>query len=141
QLSTPERLSAQAKLTITSSLYQPLALAARSGAAPIVGAVLSMLTNAGSEALLPALSSAVPSTVKAMPSVVLVCGPVQLATPERSSPQVKLTTTSVLFQPLALAAGAWTWLMVGEVRSILTCALLAASMLPALSTLQYCKLW
>src|SRR5438093_12686441 len=55
QLSMPERLSAQVKLTITSSLYQPLALAARSGAALIVGAVLSMLTSAGSVAVLLAL--------------------------------------------------------------------------------------
>src|SRR5438094_10526941 len=45
QLSIPDRLSAQVKVTITSSLYQPLALAGRSGRALRVGALLSMLTT------------------------------------------------------------------------------------------------
>src|SRR5436190_7100323 len=98
-----------------------------------------MLTVAGSDALLLALSTAVPGAAWFLPSAVLVWGPLQLATPERLSLQVNITVTLVLFQPLALAAGAWLWLMVGEVLSILTCAVFAASTLPALSTLQYCK--
>jgi hypothetical protein len=34
-----------------------------------------------------------------------VCGGVQLAIPERASPQVNVTVTLVLFQPFAFAAG------------------------------------
>src|SRR5437870_3442158 len=99
----PDRVSAQVKLTITSSLYQPKLLAARSGAARMVGAVLSMLTAAGWVVLLLALSTATAGAGWFWPSAVRVCGPVQLATPERLSAQVKVTVTSVLFQPLAFA--------------------------------------
>src|SRR5919199_1012480 len=60
QVAIPDRLSAQVKPTVTSALYQPLALAARSAAALMVGAVLSMLTRTGSLAVLPALSTALP---------------------------------------------------------------------------------
>ena len=51
----------------------------------MVGFVLSMLTVAGSVAVLPALSSAVPVTGWFWPSVVLVWGAVQLAMPESES--------------------------------------------------------
>src|SRR6185437_3651092 len=56
QTSTPERVSAQVKVTVTLPLYQPPALAVRFRAALIVGGVLSMLMNATSLALFPALS-------------------------------------------------------------------------------------
>ena len=59
----PDRPSTQVKVTSTGALYQPLALAGRSAAAMIVGAVSSRLTDAGSVALLPALSTAVPVTI------------------------------------------------------------------------------
>ena len=72
----------------------------------IVGLVLSMLTVAGSVAVLPALSIAVPVTGWSPPSVVTVCGAVQLAMPDSAwSAQVKVTVTSALFQPLPFAAG------------------------------------
>ncbi len=79
-----------------------------------------MLTEAGSVAVFPALSTAVPRTNWFCPSVVTVVFPVppaapsQVAMPEAvelleafgGSPQVKLTVTSLLFQPLAFAGGA-----------------------------------
>src|SRR5207247_1534292 len=140
QLSTPDRLSAHEKLTSTSALYQPSALAARSAAALMVGGVLSMLTVAGSLAELPALSSAVPATDCSAPSVVTDFGLVQEATPETPSAHVNVMVTSVLFQPTVLAAGDWLCVIVGGVLSILTWTVLAASVLPALSTLQNCRL-
>ena len=73
-VSMPDRPSVPSKETVTSSLYQPAALAARSGAPVMVGAVLSMLTVAVPVTLLPALSVAVPVTFCALPSVVTVCG-------------------------------------------------------------------
>src|SRR5437763_227480 len=139
QLATPDRpaWSAQVKPTVTLALYQPLALAGRSGAAEMVGGVLSMLTVAGSVAVLPALSVAVPVTGWSVPWVVTVWAAVHPAMPDRASAQVKVTLTSVLFQPWVLAAGAWVWLMVGAVMSILTVMVWTSSVLSALSTLQY----
>src|SRR3954467_1450164 len=97
-----------------------------------------MLTVAGSVAVLPAVSTAVPVTVWLAPSPVTVWGAVQLAMPDKLdwSSQLKVTVTSVLFQPLPLAAGSWVWPIVGGVLSILTWISLWASLLPALSTLQ-----
>src|SRR5688572_8198462 len=71
-----------------------------------VGAVLSMLiAPTAVEAVLPALSRAVPSTDCAAPSpCTRLFGP-QLFTAERSSLQLKVTITSVLFQPKPFAAG------------------------------------
>src|SRR6266545_2754296 len=134
--SIPDSASEQLKLTVTAAAYQPFALGARSATASIVGSVSSMETVAGSVAWLPALSTAVPGTGWSLPSVVTVCGPVQLATPDWVSEQVKVTVTAPLFQPLALAVGARSWLMVGGVLTILASRVLAASTLPALSTLQ-----
>src|SRR6266516_676580 len=92
---TPERFawSAQAKLTVTSSAYQPLPFGARSAAAVTVGGVRSMLTVAVSLALLPALSVPVPCTCCPPPSVVTLTGGVQLATPEPASVHVNVTVT------------------------------------------------
>ena len=61
-VSMPDRPSSPSKETVTSSEYQPAALAARSGAPVMVGAVLSRLTVAVPVTLLPALSVAVPVT-------------------------------------------------------------------------------
>ena len=84
---------------MTSSLYQPLALAARSLAPEMIGAVLSMLTSAVSVAELPAPSLAVPVTFWPVPSVLTVASPVQLATPEPPwSAHSKVTATFWLVQ-------------------------------------------
>ena len=101
----PEPLpSSPLKLTVTFVLFQPLALAAGVRLALAVGAVLSMLMpETVVLAVLPALSVTVPSTGWSAPSP-SVTGAVQAATPERASSQVKLTMTSALYQPLALAA-------------------------------------
>src|SRR2546428_3599852 len=105
QLWIPESVSAQLKRTVTSFLYQPAALGELVAAPLIVGAVLSMLIpETVVLALLPALSSAVPLADWAAPSALRVIGLVQLAIPERRSEQRKLAVTSLLFQPLALAA-------------------------------------
>jgi hypothetical protein len=68
--------------------------------------------------------------------VVTVCGSVQLAMPDSVawSSQVKVTVTSALFQPLALAAGDSACVIVGLLRSIRTVTVLGCSALPALST-------
>ncbi len=122
---------------MTSWLYQP------SCSVPVtdgvmVGLVVSMLTVAGSEAVLPALSVTVPVTVWSLPSVPTVLFGPQLATPEPPlSPQVKVTVTAPLFQPFAFAAGDWAWVIVGGVLSMLTVTVFADSVLPALSVLQY----
>src|SRR5437763_6109024 len=69
------------------------------------------------EAVLPALSLAVPVTDCAAPSLVRIVGPAQLATAESASAQVKLTVTSLLFQPAAFAAGDAAPVIVGGVLS------------------------
>ncbi|OLE36849.1 MAG: hypothetical protein AUG48_06085 [Actinobacteria bacterium 13_1_20CM_3_68_9] len=124
------------KLTVTSSSYQPFAFGARSACAVIVGSVLSSETPAGSWALLPALSTAVPVTTWLAPSVVTTWSAVQLAIPESASWQSNLTVTSLLFQPFRFATGARTCEMVGGVLSMLTGTLWCVSTLPALSSLQ-----
>src|SRR5689334_6210876 len=128
--------SAQENVTVTGRRYQPLPLAARSRTPLTVGALLSMLTVAGSVVELPAWSTAVPGTGICLPSPVTSTGAVQDFSPEPPvSPHVKVTRTVVLFQPLSFAAGDWSCPMVGAVRSIRTVALLAVSRLPARSTL------
>src|SRR5438045_358702 len=114
----PETASLQVKVTVTSVLFQPAPLAAGVRLPPIAGAVVSMLTVAGSVALLPALSTAVPGTGWLAPAVATVVGAVQVAMPERASAQVKVTVTSVLFQPAPFAGGVCAWLIVGDVLSI-----------------------
>src|SRR6266567_546385 len=101
QEATPDRLSPHMKCTVTSALYQLLAFGSRSGAALMVGGVLSMLTVATSVAVLPALSTALPCTGWFWPSVVTVCGVVQLAMPDCPAclSHRNVTLTSVLFQP------------------------------------------
>ena len=65
----PPTLSEQLKLTVTSSLYQPLALAARSREAVMVGAVLSMsMLLIVSLAVLPARSVTLLVTLWLAPS-------------------------------------------------------------------------
>ena len=89
-------------------------------AALIVGGVRSMFTVAVALALLPALSVALPVTNWPPPWLVSIVGPLQLATPEVASEQVKLTVTGVLFQPLPLERGTRPEVIDGSVLSILT---------------------
>src|SRR5438046_1576616 len=110
----PDRASSQAKVTITLSLYQPFALGWRSGAALMVGAVLSMLTLTGADLLLLAWSAALLGvTARLLPSpvtttvAVAVGAPArlvalaQLTSPDRLSEHENVTVTLPLFQPLA----------------------------------------
>ena len=82
------------------------------------------------------MSVAVPSTFCSAPSVLTLCGAVQLATPESPgwSSHVKVTVTSELFHPFAFAAGSRTCEIVGALLSICTVTVLASSLFPALST-------
>src|SRR5206468_220872 len=106
---------------------------ARSAAAWTVGSVLSTETLAGSVAVLPAWSTAVPVTGWSLPSPATTWSGVQEAIPESASSQRKWTVTSELFQPLALAGGDWVWPVLGALRSMFTGALSALVVLPALS--------
>jgi hypothetical protein len=99
-------------------LYQPAAFGLVVGAPLNVGGTLSMLMPLTvTLAVFSALSMAVPVTDWLAALVVSVVGPEQLLTPDKSSAQLKLTATSVLFQPLALAAGLRLPLIVGAVLS------------------------
>src|SRR5712691_2250004 len=69
-----------------------------------------------------------------------VTGGGQTSTPERASVQVNETLTSVLFQPLPLAAGVAVAVTAGGVRSMLTVTL-AEAVLPALSTAVRLTAW
>ena len=63
QLSTPEPVSEQVKLTITFELFQPLPLGKGIVDGVIVGGVMSILTFTPVVAILPALSVAVPEMI------------------------------------------------------------------------------
>src|SRR5712691_2737017 len=84
-------------------------------------------------ALLPATSVAVPLTDWPAPSMRTAAGSGQLATPDRLSLQVKLTVTSVLFQPFAFGAGLRAAVIVGGVLSILTAGEVKVALFPARS--------
>src|SRR5262249_58604725 len=86
-----------------------------------------MVTVAVAVAVLPALSVATPVT-GCDPSAVTVIGSAHLSTPDNSSEQVKLTTTSDAVQPLF---DDWAWID-GGVRSRLMSSVAVAG-LPALS--------
>src|SRR5437016_56188 len=132
-------------VTVTSVLFQPAALAA--GAFTGVGAfggvlsILMPLTVDGSAAL-PATSTQLPvlvteafctSAVNVCPATVLVSRPDCTAP---VSAQVKFTVTSVLFQPLALAAGVRPPVITGLVLSIFTFVMVAAVVLSPVSSLE-----
>src|SRR2546423_4715500 len=78
-------------------------------------------------------SLAVPVTDCAAPSLLSVVGPAQLATAESASAQVKLTVTSLLFQPAAFAAGAAAPGIVGGPFSTRTSRCAELAELPATS--------
>jgi len=60
QLATPDRVSEQAKFTLTLLLFQPKELARGARLGVMTGGVLSMLSTSVAPAVLPALSDAVP---------------------------------------------------------------------------------
>src|SRR5207247_1404919 len=106
-------VSAQVKFTVTSVLFQPLALAAGVRPPVIAGLVLSIFTVPLAIALvLPAVSVHVSLPSVPLVSAVTLLPVVLLSTPlctvPAAPPLVKLTETSVLFQRLALAAGVRT---------------------------------
>jgi len=63
QEATPDKLSAQRKLTVTGELFQLKEFGAGTCVAAIVGGVLSMLTGTETVVLFPARSMASPETV------------------------------------------------------------------------------
>src|SRR5439155_5414380 len=136
-VSMPDSASAHVNVTVTSVLFHPFPFGAGAAWPEMVGAVRSTFTVAGSDALLPARSTAVPGTGCPAPSVVTVRGGVQLSIPDTASSHWNVTVTSVLFHPNWLASGSVVCVMVGGVLSILTWIVWAASTLPALSSLQY----
>jgi hypothetical protein len=115
----PDRPSLPLKDTVTLELFQPFAFGPGEALALAVGAVLSMLiplTVAGALTL-PALSLQVPEADCPAPSLLSVTGALQLAIPDRASEPLKLTTTSVSFQPFAFGPGEALALAVGAVAS------------------------
>src|SRR5688500_10947253 len=131
---------------VTSPLYQPAAFASVVGAPASVGAVLSMLMlSTLALAVLPALSTALPSTDWFPPSLTTSTGAEQLAMPDSASEHSKDTLTSVLFQPKPLPSGWRLPLIDGAMPSIFSMSSCPASVrsstLPALSTLQKAIVW
>src|SRR5688500_6506074 len=68
-------------------------------------------------------------------------GSLQEAMPDRASLQLKEVVTVALFQPAALASGLRLALMLGAVLSMLSPALVALAVLPALSLASPLRLW
>src|SRR6478735_9575028 len=120
----PESASDAVHATVTSLLYQPFALGAVVGVPESVGAALSMLMPLTVVLVeLSALSTAVPVTDWFAPLVETTTGETGcVLMPERPSLAVKVTVTSVLFQPLALAVGVRDPVIVGVLLSSLTVA-------------------
>src|SRR5690349_20944861 len=111
----------------------------------MVGAVTSTLRcMIEVEALLPALSIALPGSVWLAPSPTST-GAVQLATPERLSPQVNVTVglpVLMLYQPVGAGeTGAMLALIVGGVLSMLMLLTVALELLPATSVQLVLRDW
>lgn len=127
----PLRESAAVPVTLTGEMLTDEPFAGEVIA--MLGAVLSRLTVSVADAVLPARSAAVPLTSWFAPSVVTVIGAGQLATPEVLSTQVKLTVTSLWFQPARLGWGVIVGDNVGGVLSMLSVTEVLA-VFPARST-------
>ena len=106
----------------------------------ITGAVLSMLTFTVSEPTLPAMSVAEANTLWSMTSDPTVTGGSHSATPDSESTQENTTSTSVLFQPLALGSGVRAPSITGGVRSRLIVTLVVEA-LPAISSATPVTIW
>src|SRR3989442_12781307 len=100
----PLTASVHVKLTRTSALFQPAAFGDGLTTAVTFGRLLSMLSVTDAIAWFPATSTAVPLTTCPAPSVLTVTASGHRAIPLRASVHVKVTRTSVLFQPVALGA-------------------------------------
>src|SRR3954447_17273288 len=139
--SIPDNPSMAVQWIATSPRYHPAPLASVVGAPLKAGAVRSMLMSLTVVSLvLPAPSSAVPSTDWPAPSFSSVTGGVQPAMPDSASEQSKVTVTGVLFQPKPLGSGRRLPVMVGgtpSIRSVIEWPeAVLSSVLPARSTLQ-----
>lgn len=77
-------------------------------------------------AVLPALSTAAPETLRSFPSCETVVARLHEATPESLSAQANETVTSVLYQPFELGDEPNDALMDGGVLSIFTKAVVVA---------------
>src|SRR2546429_1602773 len=108
QRATPLVASVHVKVTVAFPLFHPAPFGAGLTATSTTGEVLSMLSVTDAVDWLPATSTAVPFTTCPAPSLVTVTGSGQRATLLVASPHVKLTRTSVLFQPAAFAGGLTT---------------------------------
>src|SRR5262249_7975331 len=144
---TPDNASAAVQWMVTSPLYQPAAFDAVVGAPLSDGAVSSTLMPLSlTLAVLPAASATVRLTLWLAPSP-NVCVPGQISIPDGVIPaagdgslQVKLRTTSALYQPFALGARSRATLIVGAVLSVLTVGGSVAR-LPALSNVMPVTGW
>src|SRR5213078_4370632 len=95
-------------------VYLPPSATPATPATVMTGFVWSMFIGwTVTDALLPALSTAVPVTCWLAPSAVSVTGSGQLWTPDSASLQVKVTVTAVLFHPARLGAGLAVAVIVG----------------------------
>src|SRR6266404_3953174 len=120
QRAIPLTTSVHVKLTRTSVLFQPAAFGGGLTTALTAGRLLSMLSVTDTLAWFPAMSTAVPLTTCPAPSVLTVTGSGQRAIPLTTSVHVKLTRTSVLFQPAAFGGGLTTALTAGRLLSMLS---------------------
>src|SRR4051812_103323 len=139
--SIPDSPSVAVQWIATSPLYHPAPLASVVAAPLRAGAVRSMLMSLTVVPLvLPAPSSAVPSTDWPAPSFSSVVGGVQPAMPDSASEQSNVTVTGVLFHPKPLASGSRLPVMLGgtpSIRSVIEWpGAVRSSVLPARSTLQ-----
>ncbi len=133
-LKTPDNASEHEKLTVTGTLFQPLAFGATDLELVMTGGVRSTYTPLSvALAELPARSAQVPVTDWETPSPRVV-GDDTLNTPDSSSEQEKLTVTGALFQPLALGTMDLELPMTGGVRSMFIPPTSADAKLPARST-------
>src|SRR3989442_339055 len=114
----PLAASVQVNVTVTFPLLHPAAFAAGLTATSTTGGVLSMLSVTDAVDWLPATSTAVPLTTCPAPSAVTVAGSGQRAILLPPSVHVKLTRTSVLFQPAAFGGGLTTALTAGRLLSM-----------------------
>jgi len=96
-------------------LFQPLPDAAGDWVGVMLGGVLSKLTVAHAVADRPVLSTALAQNDWFAPSVFTTIGEGQLASGLEPDAHVKVTVTSVLFQPFEFGAGEMTAMIDGAV--------------------------
>ena len=119
-MNTPESASEHAKVTVTLTLFQPLAFGKGDLELVATGGVLSkLIPEIVAEAEFPALSVQVEVLDCPLPSIVTIWGLTgAIATPDNGSVQLKATVTSPLFHPLELGDGDLEPVTMGTVLSI-----------------------